>query len=214
MPQTYSPVENAEEKASNGKRAPGRPRSEDARKAILRSTLRLLQETGFPDLSIEAIAAHADVGKATVYRWWPNKASLVAEAFSRSADEELRFPNTGSVRDDVSMQMKHLVRVLRGRRGRIVAALIGGGQSDPELIQAFRDRFMMPRRQEAYETLRRGISRGELPEELDLDLTLDTLYGSLYMRFLIRQTGLNDDYVDQVVALVMDGAAARPEPRS
>ena len=214
MPQTYSPVENAEEGASNGKRAPGRPRSEDARKAILRSTLRLLQETGFPDLSIEAIAAHADVGKATVYRWWPNKASLVAEAFSRSADEELRFPNTGSVRDDVSMQMKHLVRVLRGRRGRIVAALIGGGQSDPELIQAFRDRFMMPRRQEAYETLRRGISRGELPEDLDLDLTLDTLYGSLYMRFLIRQTGLSDDYVDEVVALVMDGAAARPDPRS
>ena len=209
MPQTYASVESAEEKPSNGKRTPGRPRSEDARKAIHRSTLRLLQETGFPDLSIEAIAADADVGKATVYRWWPNKASLVAEAFSRSADEELRFPNTGSVRDDVGIQMKHLVRVLRGRRGRIVAALIGGGQSDPELIQAFRDRYMMPRRQEAYQTLRRGISRGELPEDLDLDLTLDTLYGSLYMRFLIRQTGLSDDYVDKVMALVFDGAAKR-----
>jgi len=206
MAQTYAPVESAEEKAGNRKRAPGRPRSEDARKAILRSTLKLLQETGFPDLSIEAIAAHADVGKATVYRWWPNKASLVAEAFSHSADEELRFPNTGSVRDDVRIQMKHLVRVLRGRRGRIVAALIGGGQSDPELIEAFRDRFMLPRRQEAYQTLRRGIARRELPEDLDLDLTLDTLYGSLYMRFLIRQTGLTEDYVDEVVALVMDGA--------
>jgi AcrR family transcriptional regulator len=209
MPQTYAPAETAEEKAGNGKRAPGRPRSEDARKAILRSTLKLLQETGFPDLSIEAIAADADVGKATVYRWWPNKASLVAEAFSRSADDELRFPNTGSVRDDVSIQMKHLVRVLRGRRGRIVAALIGGGQFDPELIQAFRDRFMMPRRQEAYQTLRRAIARRELPEDLNLDLTLDTLYGSLYMRFLIRQTGLTDDYVDEVVALVFDGAARR-----
>jgi len=206
MPQTYAPVEAGEDKSSNGRRAPGRPRSEDARKAILRSTLKLLQETGFPDLSIEAIAADADVGKATVYRWWPNKASLVADAFSRSADEELRFPNTGSVRNDVSIQMKHLVRVLRGRRGRIVAALIGGGQSDPELIQAFRDRFMMPRRQEAYQTLRRGIARRELPETLNLDLTLDTLYGSLYMRFLIRQTGLTEDYVDEVVALVMDGA--------
>jgi len=206
MPQTYAPVEAGKDKSSNGRRAPGRPRSEDARKAILRSTLKLLQETGFPDLSIEAIAADADVGKATVYRWWPNKASLVADAFSRSADEELRFPNTGSVRNDVSIQMKHLVRVLRGRRGRIVAALIGGGQSDPELIQAFRDRFMMPRRQEAYQTLRRGIARRELPETLNLDLTLDTLYGSLYMRFLIRQTGLTEDYVDEVVALVMDGA--------
>lgn len=206
MPQTYA-ADLAEEKSNGNRRTPGRPRSEDARKAILRSTLRLLQETGFPDLSIEAIAADADVGKATVYRWWPNKAALVADAFSSSADEELRFPNTGSVRDDVSTQMKHLVRVLRGRRGRIVAALIGGGQSDPELIQAFRDRFMMPRRQEAYQTLRRGISRGELPTDLDLDLTLDTLYGALYMRFLIRHSGLTEEYVDEVVGLVMDGAA-------
>src|SRR5215813_5020942 len=73
MAQTYAPVESAEEKAGNGRRAPGRPRSEDARKAILRSTLKLLQETGFPDLSIEAIAARADVGKATVYRLWPRR---------------------------------------------------------------------------------------------------------------------------------------------
>jgi AcrR family transcriptional regulator len=206
MQQTYAPAEVAREQKINGRRPPGRPRSEDARRAIVRSTLKLLQETGFPDLSIEAIAANADVGKATVYRWWPNKASLVADAFSSSADEELRFPNTGSVRADVSMQMKHLVRILRGRRGRIVAALIGGGQSDPELIEAFRDRFMMPRRQEAYVTLRRGISRGELPEDLDLDLTLDTLYGALYMRFLIRQSGLTEEYVDEVVGLVIDGA--------
>jgi AcrR family transcriptional regulator len=211
MPQTYAPADVAQErpKLEVLKRPPGRPRSEDARKAILRSTLRLLQESGFPDLSIEAIAAAADVSKATVYRWWPNKASLVADAFSSSADEELRFPNTGSVRADVSTQMKHLVKILRGRRGRIVAALIGGGQSDPELIQAFRDRFMMPRRQEAYETLRRGISRGELPQDLNLDLALDTLYGALYMRFLIRQSGLTGDYVDEVVGLVLDGATAK-----
>src|SRR5256885_4465357 len=143
MPQTHSVAELLTETES--KRAPGRPRSEDARKAILRSTLRLLQVTGFPDLSIESIAANADVGKATVYRWWPNKAALVADAFSSSADEELRFPNTGSVRSDMSIQMKHLVRVLRGRRGRIAAALIGRGPSDPELIAGFPHRFMMPR---------------------------------------------------------------------
>lgn len=200
--------EATQDSSSNGqRRSPGRPRSEDARKAILRSTLKLLKETGFPDLSIEAIAADADVGKATVYRWWPNKASLVADAFSSSADEELRFPNTGSVRSDLSIQAKHLVHILRGQRGRIVAALVGGGQSDPELIQAFRERFMLPRRQEAYETLRRGIERGELPENLDMDLALDTLYGAIYMRFLIRQTGLTAEFIDQVVTLVMDGAA-------
>src|SRR5579859_6364402 len=211
MSQTNSPAAIAQTGANGTRRPPGRPRCEDTHKAILRSTLKLLQETGFPDLSIESIAADADVGKATVYRWWPNKAALVADAFSSSADQELRFPNTGSVRSDMSIQMKHLIRILRGRRGRIVAALVGGGQSDPELIEAFRERFMMPRRQEAYATLRRGISRGQLPDDLDLDVMLDTLYGSLYMRFLIRQIGLTEDYVDEVVGLVMDGAGAAPE---
>src|SRR5579864_2079984 len=112
MSSTHSPVLIQDTQGNGHRRSPGRPRSEDSRKAILRSTLRLLQESGFPDLSIEAIAADADVGKATVYRWWPNKAALVADAFSSSADQELRFPNTGFVRSDMSIQMKHLVRVL------------------------------------------------------------------------------------------------------
>jgi AcrR family transcriptional regulator len=191
------------------KRGPGRPRSEQARQSILRSTLKLLRDTGFSDLCIEAIAADADVSKATVYRWWPNKAALVADAFLSGAEEELRFPDTGSVRSDMSLQMKNLVRILRGKRGRIVAALIGGGQSDPELIQAFRDRFMWPRRHEAYGTLRRGIGRGELPEDLDMDVMLDSLYGPIYMRFLIRHDHLTEAFVDQICAMVVDGISSR-----
>jgi AcrR family transcriptional regulator len=206
MPQRQAILRNVNGNENVHRRSPGRPRSEEARKAILRSTLKLLQEIGFPDLSIEAIATHADVGKATVYRWWPNKAALVADAFSLSAYDELRFPDTGSVRTDMSLQIKQLVRVLRGRRGRIVAALIGGGQSDPELISAFRDRFLLPRREEAYETLRRAIRRGELPADIDMDLLLDALYGSIYMRFLIRQVSLSDEYVDQICDLILSGA--------
>ena len=150
-------------KTIEGKRPPGRPRSEAARKAILQNTLRLLRRTGYSDLSIEAIAAEANVGKATVYRWWPNKGALVVEAFASSVYRQLLFPDTGSVYSDLGVQMRRVVRLFRSRRGRILAALIGGGQTDPELIEAFRDRFVWPRRLEAYETLRRGIERGELP---------------------------------------------------
>jgi AcrR family transcriptional regulator len=205
MQQTLSPSGNGAG-LKGRKRPPGRPRSDQSRRAILRSTLKLLQANGFPDLSIEAIANDADAGKATVYRWWPTKAALVADAFTCSSREELRFPDCGSVRKDVSTQMKHLVRILRGRRGRIVAALIGGGQSDPELIKAFRERFMMPRRLEAYETLRRAIDRGELRADIDMDALLDTLYGAIYMRFLIRQQDLTERFVDQVCDLALDGA--------
>jgi AcrR family transcriptional regulator len=188
------------------KRSPGRPRSEQARMAILRSTLKLLGESGFSDLTIEAVAARARVGKATVYRWWPNKAALIADAFASSTTRKLHFPDTGSVRSDMSQQMRQVIKIFRSRRGRIVSAILGGGQSDRDLIAAFRERFLWPRRQEAYATIRRGILRGELRKDADLDVLLDALYGPIYMRFLIRHDKLTPDFVDRLCELVLGGA--------
>jgi AcrR family transcriptional regulator len=200
---------------ANGMRQPGRPRSEESRQSILRSTLELLKQNGgFPELSIEAIAADAKVGKTTVYRWWPTKAALVADAFSASADEELRFPNTGSVQSDMSLQMRRLIRIFRSKRGKVVAALLAGGQSDPELIEAFRDRFLWPRRKQAYQTLQRGIDRGELPAGSDLDLILDSLYGPIYMRFLIRHAKLEESLADEICGLVLNGLKPQSQVRN
>jgi AcrR family transcriptional regulator len=200
--------QNVLPEANSDKRPPGRPRSENARLAILRSTIRLLRRNGFADLSIEAIAADAKVGKATVYRWWPNKGALVVDAFASTTEEELHFPDSGSVFKDMSLQMNQWLGVLRSQRGCIVRAVLAGGQSDPELIEEFRKRFLWPRRQDAYRTLRRGIERGELPRDLDLDLVLDTLYGAMYMRFLIRHTELSQLYVEEVCRMVLEGAVA------
>jgi AcrR family transcriptional regulator len=202
MRQTGLDRKQAEYSDSN-RRLPGRPRSEQARQAILLSTLKLLHHIGFTELTIEAIAADAGVGKATVYRWWPNKAALVVDAFASSAEHKLHFPDTGSVFQDMSLQMNQFLGILRTRRGRIVAELLGAGQSNPELLEAFRERFLRPRRQEAYKTLRRGIDRGELPGNLDLDLVLDVLYGAIYMRFLIRHDELNESYVRAVCRTVL-----------
>lgn len=187
-------------------RSPGRPRSEEARLAILRSTLKILGKHGFSDLTIEDVAAHAGVGKATVYRWWPNKAALIADAFASSTTRALHFPDTGSLCSDMSQQMRQLVKIFRGRRGRIVSAILGGGQSDRELIGAFRKRFLLPRRLEAYATLRRGIRRGELRKDVDMDLVLDSLYGPIYMRFLIRHDKMTPDFIDRLCKLVLGGA--------
>jgi AcrR family transcriptional regulator len=188
------------------KRAPGRPRSEQARLSILRSTLKLLGKSGFSDLTMEGVAEHADVGKATVYRWWPNKAALVADAFASSTIQNLHFPDTGSVRTDMSQQMRQLIKIFLSRRGRIVSAILAAGQSDRAVIAAFRERFLKPRRREAYATLRRGIARGELRKDVDMDLLLDSLYGPIYMRFLIRHDQLTPDFVDQLCEVVLGGA--------
>src|ERR1035437_2099066 len=209
MRQTQSSVQKQSQPRNNagGKRLPGRPRSEQARVATLRSTSRLLQRTGFAELSIEAIAAHAGVGKATVYRWWPDKGALVVDAFASSAEDELHFPDSGSVYKDMSLQMNQFLAILRSRRGRIVSAVIAGGQSDPGLIQAFRERVLRPKRQEAYQKLRQGMERRALPRNLDLDLLLDVLYGAIYMRFLIRHDQLSEEYIADVCRLVLNGAA-------
>jgi len=90
-----------------------------------------------------------------------------------------------------------------------VSAILAAGQSDKELIAAFRERFLWPRRREAYATLERGIQRGELRKDTDLDLLLDSLYGPIYMRFLIQHDRLTRDFVDHLCALVLDGARPR-----
>jgi AcrR family transcriptional regulator len=202
----------AAEYSKNGKRPPGRPRSEQARQAILRNTLKLLGKNGFSDFKIEEVAARASVGKATVYRWWPNKGALIADAFASSTTRKLRFPDTGSVYADMSQQMRQLIKVFRSRRGRIVSAILAAGQSDKDLIEAFRERFLWPRRREAYATLRRGIERGELRRDLDPDLLLDSLYGPIYMRFLIQHDRLTPEFVDRLCALVLAGV--RPQRKS
>jgi AcrR family transcriptional regulator len=191
---------------AGAKRPPGRPRSEASRKSILHSTLKLLRHHGgLAELSIEAIAADANVGKTTVYRWWPTKAALVADAFFAGSEEELQFPNTGSVQRDMSLQMRRVIRIFRSERGKVVAALLAGGQSDPELLEAFRERFLWPKRRQAYQTLQRGIDRGELPAGSDLDLILDSLYGPIYMRFLIRHDKLEETFADEICGVVLQG---------
>ncbi|HTZ97456.1 MAG TPA: TetR/AcrR family transcriptional regulator [Terriglobales bacterium] len=195
-----------------GKRPPGRPRSEKARQAILRSTLQLLGQRGFSQLTIEDVADRAKVGKATVYRWWPNKGALIADAFANSTIRKLRFPDTGSLQTDLSRQMRQVVKIFSSRQGRILSAILAAGQTDRELIAAFRERFMWPRRRDAYAILRRGIGRGELRKRVDLDLLLDSLYGPIYMRFLIRHDRLTNDFVDRLSGLVLAGV--RPQRKT
>jgi AcrR family transcriptional regulator len=203
MRQNSTPRNNRHKKE---KRAPGRPRSEQARLSIERSTLTLLAKKGFSELTIEAVAAHAGVGKTTVYRWWPDKAALIADAFANSTTRNLHFPDTGSVVTDMCQQMRQLVKIFRSPRGRIVSAMLGAGQSDHSLIVAFRERFLKPRREEAYATLHRAIRRGQLRKNIDMDLLLDSLYGPIYMRFLIQHRSLTPDFVRGLCEITLGGA--------
>jgi len=188
--------------ANTASRRPGRPRSEKARKAVIRSTLALLERVGFNELTIESVAARAGVGKATVYRWWPNKAELVIDSFVSAVGKELRFPSAGPVLESIREQMKRWAPIFRSPLGQIVVTVIGAGQSEPEILEAFRAHWVEPRRIEARRLLRQAMRRGEIRADLDPNTILDLLYGPLYLRLLLKHAPLDENFVNTVFEVV------------
>ena len=185
--------------------ARGRPRSKEAHEAILRAALQQVLDLGFRAVSIESIAAKAGVGKTTVYRRWPNKATVVMDAFLQEIGPVIAFPATVSAPESIRLQMRALARAYRGRFGALIKAIMGELQFDPELAEAFRDRWIRPRRQLARATFEAGMRNGELRPDLDIDTAIDALYGGIYYRVQTGSGPLNDAYVDDLFRHVMDG---------
>jgi AcrR family transcriptional regulator len=187
----------------------GRPRDEAARQRILKAALGLMDEMSFAQVTAEAIAARAGTSKATVYRWWPNKAAVVIEAFRETVAPELPLHDTGSLRDDLTAQMRNFARVLAGPGGRMLRSFIVAARSDPEVAAAFRSIWSEPRRTEAKRMLREKQSRGQLRKSEDLDLVLDSLYGPLYYRFLVKNEPPSQKYAEALAGIVIRGLAVR-----
>jgi len=187
------------------KRGPGRPRDEEARRRILESAARLLEEVGFAGVTVEAIAEDSGASKATVYRWWPNKAAVLIEAFRETVARELPFPDTGSLSDDVRLQLHNFANMLNGRRGRAFAAFLAGAQTDAEVAQAFRDMWIAPRRAEAKQALERHCETGELPSNVNLDLAVELLYAPLYYKLLTGFGAITPEYVDELAETALRG---------
>lgn len=183
----------------------GRPRSEAARRAILRAANVLLARDGFQGVTMEAIAGEAGVSKATLYRWWPCKAAVLMDAFLAETGPCPPFPDTGCVREDLRQQMSGLAKAMTGPFGALLSGMIAEAQTDPEAAAAFRASYLAPRRAEAKKALERGQGRGEVRPDADLDTVIDALYGPLYYRLLAGHAPLTPCFVDALVSLVLDG---------
>lgn len=187
-------------------RPAGRPRSEKAERAILEATLDLIGEgIGVSELSIEAIAARAGVGKTTIYRRWSNKEDLVVDALATLKAPVPDLPGK-SVRDDLVTMLE----VMRNEAGHVRTRCvmnIAMSESDrfPHLFERFRKIAIDPRRAAIKAILARGVATGELRSDLDVDLAMATLSGSM-----IYQTkwgggeeldeGLSERIIDQLFA--------------
>ena len=187
------------------KQGRGRPRCEEAHKKILKAAYELLDELGFMDLTIEGVAARAEVGKPTIYRRWKTKAQLAMDAFLSGVSPEIAFPDTGSVEEDFREQMNKIVKLMNSSKGEILASVVGSGQADKELIETFREHWLLPRREDAKRIFQRGVERGELRDDVDAELAIDILYSPLFYRLLLKHLPLSETFVDEIIDVVFKG---------
>jgi AcrR family transcriptional regulator len=188
----------------------GRPRSEKARNAILDAAAELLLAHDLGAVSMDAVAEHAGVSKATIYRWWPTKETLALEALYHEWDTARPSPrDTGSLRGDLLALLRPWIRRVRARPyGRVIAALITEANTDPDFAEQYRARFVKPRRDPARALFRRAIERGEIPTDTDVEVALDLIYGPIYHRLLHGHALLTDRFVQAVVDSALAGLAA------
>ena len=186
----------------------GRPREVAAAShaAIMDAVYELLQETSVRDLTMEAIAKRAKVGKPTLYKWWPSKAALVLATFHERIASEGAPPPTGTAEQVMRIKVRNLIRVFNGLFGKVVADLIAEGQSEPDILRDLYEQHMRARRDASVADVERGIAEGEFRAGTDPELVVDAIIGAIYFRLMLRQAPLTEEYGDALVTQVLAGA--------
>ncbi|MFE3826884.1 TetR/AcrR family transcriptional regulator [Streptomyces sp. NPDC059092] len=183
----------------------GRPRSTSAHRAILDATRDLLAENGYARLSIDRVAARAEVGKQTVYRRWPSKAPLVAEAVLDGSHAP-GPADTGDVHRDLRAWLYGLVAFMADpRNAALIRALTAAAAEDPHDAEALYERLTGPQREELVQRLRAGAEAGQVRADADLDAVADALVGALLYQTLAGNDSLSLRRADGLFDVITRG---------
>lgn len=166
-------------------RPAGRPRDPSCDTKIIQATLALLADDGYDGVTMEAVAARAGVGKATLYRRYAGKEALVVDALATVTDTVARVAR-GGLRDDLVALVASTVRTTSSPAGRLLPRLVSAAVDNPSLLERYRQQVITPRRQRFAEVLLAGIRSGELRADLDVEHTIDLLVGPVLYRSLLR----------------------------
>jgi AcrR family transcriptional regulator len=186
----------------------GRPSSANAvsHDEILDAVEAILQEKSVRDLTIEEVARRAGVGKPTIYKWWSSKTSLVLDLFEERMVGTLAVPHAVTAEEAIRGQVTELIRLLNGFFGKVARELIAEGQSDPKVLQEYRDRYVSKRRAFTREMIERGKASGEIRSDVDADALIDRIYGPIYYRLLLQHQPLDTAFGNALVDDVLAGA--------
>ena len=165
---------------------PGRPRDAGASREILKATIHLLANLGYAGVSIERVAAEAGVGKTTIYRRYSSKDELVVAALESFRADIGSPPDTGSARADIVEMALQTQTALRSGPGLpLIGALLVEERRNPRLFNLVREQILRPRRDDLIAILGRGVNRGEVREDIDLELAAHAIMGLVLTRQIL-----------------------------
>jgi AcrR family transcriptional regulator len=182
------------------------PRVVRSRQCILQATVQLMAERGVPAVSVEAIAERSGVAKTTIYRHWPTREALLADAWtSVGYSEPLNSPAVDL--DERVAQIAHAVgtRISTPPMSVLLPDLLAAAERDPK-IRELKDGIMRTRRRPLTEALQEAAAAGALPSDVDVDLLVALIVGPIYYRRLILQQSVTNEFVERVVAVALDTA--------
>ncbi len=183
-------------------RRPGRPRSAGVDEALLEATLQLAGEVGINGMSMDDLAQRAGVSKTTIYRRWRSKEALVLDALAHGI-RPFDLVDTGSLRDDLEVYLRELGRRMEtGRTSDVLPDLISAAARDAALRESL-DEWVRHRRQPLNTILGRGVERGELSDDADLDTVIDALIGAFMYRRLLTHEPLDEAFVARLLQTVL-----------
>jgi AcrR family transcriptional regulator len=177
----------------------GRPRRQGVTEAILEATLALAEEQGIDELTIESIAARANISRPTLYRRWPSKDALLEDTLEVMVDRFRVDPETGNVRDDLIELFGVLIERFEGPLGQMM-----------DLFYTVKRADLAPRtRARAKAHLRsivsRGVDRKQLRADTDPDMITDLIMGLVWYRIRARNEELDVGDVTRIVDTVLEG---------
>jgi AcrR family transcriptional regulator len=177
------------------------------------SVYELLQRMSVRDLTMEAVARRARVGKPTLYKWWPSKAALVMAMFQERFAGKAEAVGAGTAEQALRNKVRVLIQESNGLFGKVMAELIAEGQSEPSVLQELYDQHMSRRRAATIADVERGKASGEFLADTDSELLLDSIIGPIYFRLLLKFAPLTERYGEELVDQVLRGLRSKPAER-
>lgn len=186
-------IDVAEKNVPESRRGAGR------RTAICQATCELLAKVGYDRMTMDAIANQAKASKATIYRMWPDKPQLVAEALKCQFGDTADMPDTGSLRGDLTALMRVACDAATGEIGEIIVGVMTAAAHDPQLAETLSQTVFADKARLHADLVRRAAARGECHPETDPTLIHEIIHSLISGRMTWNLGPLDEEYIRHVV---------------